>query len=880
LLHGIVGGHQRIDSVTVREVELMAPGVSTRDAQDLCGKVQFGSIFSAFSPQERTIIWENMLAYKSIISSLSKFFQDVLLLQACVNGVKRLFMVDPTETVLSALKRAFRAHDSKRSQLVQTTEDSFQTETGDSISCMMLGYLGMFAYFLRHYEDVPAEPTRKNAKTIPRPKADLGVLQRSAIFADQIGFESEKIKSLKGDLPHIPVRIAQGPVPILVTTGPGVSKKKRCGFPGENFKEDKQYLFLHNLFADKVETGEGITSFFVLKCWFISFFGWTRKPTSKECLKAPPQPPPPPPPPTQLVDGGDVAMGEAQPAPNQQVQDLPVDTDEKMQETTQLTQERMSGPAIEANQGIEEEDTLFGNRPLHNVLIWLTGNSLVPTEPPPQTQTTEAVNKKIIRFVELTGNESDMSDPLQAPLGVKRPVQLVEVEDGDPNSRVAQQVHEYFLKGKRVCDKHKKYILGEECYAVATEKENQNTLFVIPNAELQGDVKGKVSETSEWGAQAMTGLRDHKAGQEITQEPERERQLTEGGEDHTTPQPNQEDEALLGSEQENAANAHILGETIIIHLKRLADSHDVMKPDKDWVWEDMEPMIVPIGDPQELVKQKLGQYRHEMHLRPYDGNHKALEYGDCYKVAAKAEDHALYMLPEALPWHTLPPALHWHEESKRGRLYEPPRMQEETNWKNSTFAPQLDVPLLPPQQKPVVSAPEVHWNILPLPPEPEPKPEQLVGSIMGVHKPSDELAKFIAEVSSPPRSSRQKLVKSTIEAAPPLPPPSKQQPPLVRSSKEKHRDKLAGERENKVGLSFQAEEIGIRKKPDKMRVTQESEDDPPEKSSQDRKYAKARNPRSGGTGMVLDSKVTEGGVDHDMGEALGSGTLEGDGEIL
>ena len=62
-------------------------------------------------------------------------------------------------------------------------------------------------------------------------------------------------------------------VPLLVTTGPKVIKRQRCRIlRTDSFEDDRKYLFLNKLYEERDESSEGITSFFVLKSWFIAFF--------------------------------------------------------------------------------------------------------------------------------------------------------------------------------------------------------------------------------------------------------------------------------------------------------------------------------------------------------------------------------------------------------------------------------------------------------------------------------------------------------------------------------------------------------------------------------------------------------------------------------
>jgi hypothetical protein len=245
---------------------------------------------------------------------------------------------------------------------------------------MRLGYLQLFAFAMRYYQNLPKAPVKKNLKTIPRVKADREVLQQFAAFAEQLGFNTPEIEELKGDLDPPPIPDTQESVPLFVTTGPGKSIKYRCGLPRtDTFEEDRKYLFLHNLYEESNAAGEGITSFFVLKSWFTVFFDlprWTRPVSGAESLN-----PLLPVTHGQHVDEQDMNIGDILPGtPNQQereqeqqrvvqVQGLKgIDLDEQMQETTESEQQRISKPAIEGNRMLEEQETLFGNLPIYDAL--------------------------------------------------------------------------------------------------------------------------------------------------------------------------------------------------------------------------------------------------------------------------------------------------------------------------------------------------------------------------------------------------------------------------------------------------------------------------------------------------------------------------------
>jgi hypothetical protein len=202
---------------------------------------------------------------------------------------------------------------------------------------------------------------------MPRVKADREVLQRFATLAEQLGFNTPEIKALKGDFDHLPITNIQESIPFLI--------KHRCGLPHiETFEEDRKYLFLHNLCHESDEVGEGITSFFVLKSWFTAFFDssrWTRPILSVESsnlLSAT----------YGYVDKEDVNIGgKGRGIPNQrerqeeqqqirEVRSPQMDTDEHMQETTELEQQRLSGHAIDANQILEGQEAFFSSFPIYD----------------------------------------------------------------------------------------------------------------------------------------------------------------------------------------------------------------------------------------------------------------------------------------------------------------------------------------------------------------------------------------------------------------------------------------------------------------------------------------------------------------------------------
>jgi hypothetical protein len=193
------------------------------------------------------------------------------LLEACGNCIRWLVTVPMDQTVFSALEEAFQSQgDTQCTQVVQTTETTFRLVKGNPTYCMKLAYLQMIAFSMRDYRDMPKQSVKKNLIEIARPKIDSEVLQWGASLAKQVGFSTPEIEALKG---MEPLKLSEVEALVPVPKTAVVEIKRRSGMPHtDTFEEDRRHIFLHNL-SQSDEAGEGITSFYVIKCWFNAFFG-------------------------------------------------------------------------------------------------------------------------------------------------------------------------------------------------------------------------------------------------------------------------------------------------------------------------------------------------------------------------------------------------------------------------------------------------------------------------------------------------------------------------------------------------------------------------------------------------------------------------------
>ena len=215
-----------------------------------------------------------------LIPSLYALFENVNYLKALVDCMTRLVRPSPGDTVSTALFKAFSDTNQRPDRaVIQVTESSFMSSPASSADRADLGVRQLYAYAMRHYLQMPRDLKGKELLARHTTNADRTVLREFADLADRLGFESPEIIALKE---HPPARNARDPSesskPLLVTDGGGVKKKRRCGLPSvEEYVEDRESLFINHLHDVDEEQGEGITSFFVRKSIYSTFFG---KPSS------------------------------------------------------------------------------------------------------------------------------------------------------------------------------------------------------------------------------------------------------------------------------------------------------------------------------------------------------------------------------------------------------------------------------------------------------------------------------------------------------------------------------------------------------------------------------------------------------------------------
>ncbi|THC93575.1 hypothetical protein EYZ11_006928 [Aspergillus tanneri] len=273
----------RIDAHTVESLQLLAPGVSRKDAKIVRGLVLGGEAFSAFDDSERTAIWEKLQRTKRLVE-----------------------VSDCHPTLSTAMRRILR---SSEQCLIQTSDTAFRQESASVTEYEDLAYRQIWLYAMRHYPKMAKEPESSNRVAKPgSEKADEVVLHEMAVLARRLGFESPQISELVDQSPDRQIALAAllkarkldryrynndhmeslisritDCFQVAVSTNQlshnstntrETTKKDRCGLPRTLSQEqDSHFLFIDQLHIDELVTGGKVSSLFVRQCVYFAFFG-------------------------------------------------------------------------------------------------------------------------------------------------------------------------------------------------------------------------------------------------------------------------------------------------------------------------------------------------------------------------------------------------------------------------------------------------------------------------------------------------------------------------------------------------------------------------------------------------------------------------------
>ncbi|CAK7238190.1 hypothetical protein SEUCBS140593_010416, partial [Sporothrix eucalyptigena] len=309
---------RKLDPDTVKEVQLKAPGACEVDRQELHDRVTAGAIFSAFGPDERQRLWQNLCAASTrcLAPSLFAFFENVKYLKGPLDCMKRLVHPERGISICASLERSFQYPLPASGQcLVQSSPSTCLAVSVEPQDHFRLAYLQLWLYALREYRHMPPA-TKKKLATPDATVANEHILYEFASLARKLGFVTDAIEDLLQhnpdhaiasrlllaarnpeqyrypDLQHCITQITEVVATARLLPHQGVARDdapdndtsdclvrapyqlvNRSGIPRDGHqRQDRPSLFLTKMLGAADEPMQSLTSFFVQRSIFFAFF--------------------------------------------------------------------------------------------------------------------------------------------------------------------------------------------------------------------------------------------------------------------------------------------------------------------------------------------------------------------------------------------------------------------------------------------------------------------------------------------------------------------------------------------------------------------------------------------------------------------------------
>lgn len=98
---------QRVNQIIIKMLEMKTSRYFKNNVQDLHRQLLSEKIFSTFSQQKCEAIWNKLLFFDSLISTLYTFFKNHKYLNACADCLKQLMKILHHDTVFIMLQSHF-----------------------------------------------------------------------------------------------------------------------------------------------------------------------------------------------------------------------------------------------------------------------------------------------------------------------------------------------------------------------------------------------------------------------------------------------------------------------------------------------------------------------------------------------------------------------------------------------------------------------------------------------------------------------------------------------------------------------------------------------------------------------------------------------------
>ena len=277
-----------VDEVTVSNLQTLAPARSSEDLNQVKSLIDLKMIFPTISDStRRNALLSNISGVSCLIPSLWTLFENLKYLKPCCTALKKLSGASGKKTIRHALADSYHCPPQL---IVEHAENDRSFEQPISFGeDKRLGYLQLWLYAMRHYPQLTGEmPHAEHGKRKPQTEeinpecwSRFGRLAVSLRFRTKHALDLQHAELTPEDgyamqIADILKKARQSSLgnPRLREIERVGSDRRRTGLPFPNSHwADRGALFLPSIYGEMAGTGNSITSFFVKRDMFHSFFG-------------------------------------------------------------------------------------------------------------------------------------------------------------------------------------------------------------------------------------------------------------------------------------------------------------------------------------------------------------------------------------------------------------------------------------------------------------------------------------------------------------------------------------------------------------------------------------------------------------------------------
>jgi hypothetical protein len=195
-----------VDESSVQELELLAPGVSVSDNEQVISLFTRGKIFPALADAEdRRKMLQLVSSQRCLIPTLRTFFENQKYLEPCSAILRTLLDDTDKRSLWQSFRANFYSTHATRIQLSENIDDLgilSDSEASPTNFTFQLGYIQLWMFCFRHFPEMTRTQPKLESRQGPRvtyQHVNAALLPQLGRFAVNLGFCTDKAVELANE---------------------------------------------------------------------------------------------------------------------------------------------------------------------------------------------------------------------------------------------------------------------------------------------------------------------------------------------------------------------------------------------------------------------------------------------------------------------------------------------------------------------------------------------------------------------------------------------------------------------------------------------------------------------------------------------------------